>query len=245
MSNEYSEEISQQEWEEIEAYLLKNMSAEELAAFEKKINGNEYWNTKITEVKVTILGVQEAAIKEQAQAFHKQIPELGNTNMKPVNPVNWLVAAGVLVVLSISMWLLFFNQSKEDRIFAAYYLPDPGLPTYMAATDNYELEKAMVEYKSGNYETAIISWESLWKQQPQNDTLTYFLGNAYMADKKYTAAMKYYSITLKNNNSLFLKDAWWYLGLCYIKENDIKNAVLALEHSGKDEASDIINELAK
>ena len=245
MSNEYSEEISQQEWETIEAYLLKNMSDEEYAGFEKLIAGNEDWNAKITTVKVAILGIREAAMKDQVEVFHRRMPELVNTNMKPVKRVNWLVAAGVLAVLSISMWLVFFSQSKEDRIYAAYYQPDPGLPTYMAATDNYEFEKAMVEYKSGNYKTAIEGWEKLLTQQPQNDTLTYFLGNAYMAAKNYTAAIKYYDLTLKNEKSLFTQDVWWYLGLCYIKENDIKNAMRALTHSEKAEATAIINELAK
>ncbi|MDA3613560.1 tetratricopeptide repeat protein [Polluticaenibacter yanchengensis] len=242
MSNEYSEEISQEEWNEIEAYLLKKMSDEESTGFEKKLAGNTDLSAKTNIIKATILGIGEAALKEKTEQFHQQIPA---QKIPQKTKTNWLAAASVLAVLSISIWLLFFNQSKEDKVFAAYYQPDPGLPTYMTATHNYAFEKAMTEYKSGNYKAAIAGWESLLKQQPNNDTLAYFLGNAYMGDEDYKNAKHYYSSLIRSQKSVFTNDAWWYLGLCHIKLKDFVNAQAALKQSGKEDVPDILNELAK
>ncbi len=59
----------------------------------------------------------------------------------------------------------------------------------MGIGDNYLFNKAMLDYKTGNYKKAIDEWSKLKTSMPQNDTLNYFLGAAQQADGNSAAAI--------------------------------------------------------
>ena len=103
----------------------------------------------------------------------------------------------------------------------------------------------MVHYKHKNYDLSIKKWSILSQKNPSNDTLNYFLGVAHMANKNMDKAIPYLEKTIKNTNPEFpfLKDAYYYLGLAYIKEGNINLAKKYLTLSDTDVAKTIISKL--
>jgi tetratricopeptide (TPR) repeat protein len=101
----------------------------------------------------------------------------------------------------------------------------------MSATDNYAFEKAMIDYKKGDYPAAIQAWDSLKKRQPANDTLNYFLGAAHLANKNHGQAVTYLKSVTASATSFFKGDAYWYLGLALLKEGKTEEARAAIQQS--------------
>ena len=151
---------------------------------------------------------------------------------------------GIAAAIIIGIGLFWMNQNpSNDRIYAKYFTPDPGLPTTMSTTTNYTFFDGMVNYKQGDYKTAIAKWTPLEQKSSGNDTLQYFLGVAYLADNNPKKALPYLNETVNNAESVFFEDATFYLGLAYLKEDNIEASRTALEKSQSEKNKIILDAL--
>lgn len=237
---------SQEEFEYIEKYLNGILDASDLKIFEQRLQDDADFKLKVEEYKALLTGIETQALKEQLNVFHKDIPNntthLTSENTK-VHTLNWkrLLVAAVLIIAAGSFW--FLNGNSNERLYAKYFTPDPGLPTTMSNTDDYEFYEAMVFYKQGNYKDAISKWEILQKAKPDNDTLNYFIGVAYLADKNEDSAISLLEKVSKNSEFVFVNDAYYYLGLAYLKTEKTEKAKASLQNSTSDNSSALLSEL--
>ncbi len=81
-------------------------------------------------------------------------------------------------------WIYINRKTGPEQLFAKYYSADPSLITTMGGSDEYNFNKAMINYKTGKYKEAAYEWEALISLQAANDTLLYFTASAYLAQKK-------------------------------------------------------------
>lgn len=242
----HNNDISPEELERIERFLSNEMPQDEANAFAQSLNTDAQLREKTEEVRLLLLGINEVALEEQMQDFHKDIisaPVIKSTARVIPLSRKLLVAASVLVVVALSLWLVL--QNKQEDLYSKYYTPDPGLATVMSGSSNYDFEKAMVEYKNGEYAKALDAWNGLLKEKPGNDTLIYFIGVASQANKDSNAAFDNLKRIAANVNSAFYKDACWYLGLMYLKIGDKKEAVKYIEMSGHAQSAEIIKAINK
>lgn len=227
-------EIPPEEFETIERYILQQMPAEEYEAFTLRLENDEVVQTKVESVRLLLLGVQEVSLENKMKDFHTGLKismAKKSSTGKIISMKRWLVAASVFVIAGLGV-LLFLNQStKNEKLFAAYYKPDPGLISAMGTSDNYLFDRAMIDYKTEKYDSAIKAWENLLTAKPDNDTLNYFIGSAYMTKEKNDKAIAHFKKVISQTNSYFLKDAYWYTGLALMKDGKIKEAIPFIEKS--------------
>ena len=235
----YADDISPEELERIERFLNNEMDAAESAAFAAALKNDASLRDKTEEVKLLLLGVKEAAVKEKLKDYHTEIKPAAKTPVLSMK--RWLVAASVIIVAGVAAWFFLVNKTDADKkLYSKYYTPDPGLATVMSSSSNYDFEKAMVEYKNGDYNKALATWKQLLTQKEDNDTLIYFVGAASQAAGKEEEAIAQLQKIAGNPNSAFYNDACWYLGLCYIKKGDKAQAKTYLEKSGFPKAAELI-----
>lgn len=236
--------ITDEELQQIERFVQLEMEASEATAFSDKMLADKDLRAKVEEVKLMLLAIGEANLQEQLPDFHKTIIA---ANDKPTGSrtwsVNWKIAASVLFIFALGAWWLY-TGSSEQRLYSKYYSPDAGLMTAMSAVnENYEFDKAMVEYKSGAYDKALAAWQKLLIENPGNDTLHYFIGCAWQAKENYTEAKNYLQSVANNTGSAFYKDACWYLGLIYSRRGDKEKAIYYLQLSGHPQSTALINRI--
>ena len=240
----YANDILPEELERIERFLGNEMDAAEAAAFTAALESDATLRDKTEEVKLLLLAVKEAAVKEKLKEYHTEIKPAAKTPVFSMK--RWLVAASVAIVAAVAAWFFLINKTGADKkLYSKYYTPDPGLATVMSSAGNYEFEKAMVEYKNGNYNKALTTWKQLLTQKEDNDTLIYFVGAASQAAGREDEAISQLQKIAANSNSAFYNDACWYLGLCYIKKGDKAQAVSYLEKSGLPQAAELIKAIRK
>lgn len=230
----------------MEEYLLHRMTPSERTAFEARLAADPALRARVSEMRLLMTGIAEAALSEKLNDFHSQLPVRepeNKTGRKPPVIGRWLAAASIFLLVGLFGWWLIAGGNREEKLFAAYFKPDPGLLTAMGATTNYAFDRAMVEYKKGNYAAAIQGWDSLQKRQPVNDTLAYFLGVANLAAGKTGAAIPCLQKVTVLPSGLFTSDAGWYLGLALLKEGRREEAVKALEQSSHENKEELLRQV--
>lgn len=236
--------ISPEEYETIERFLQNEMTEADAAAFKIKLQADKILQQKTEEVKLLLVGIKEVSLEEQMVKFHNSM-SIKKAGRVVAFSKRWLIAASVLAIACLSLWWFAGRENKYDKLYASYFTPDPGLITAMGSSENYSFEKAMVEYKEGNYKKAIEAWSALRSAQQQSDTLNYFLGMAYLAMNKKARAKEFLTLITNDSNKSFYKDACWYLGLVFLKEGEKEKAIDLIRASNHSESNDLINAINK
>ncbi|HUH74410.1 MAG TPA: tetratricopeptide repeat protein [Chitinophagales bacterium] len=234
--------ISESEWEMIERHLTGKLSPQESSEFQNNLDHNSDYPQKINHVKDFIQGIEAAALLNKTNDWHQEM-ESPSVEKKSFSS-RYMIAASIAFILAgISLWIIL-QPSPNEKLYTEFYLPDPGLPTVMStSTVDYDFEKAMVDYKLGNFALAQEAWTQLLKYQPNNDTLQFFIGNALLAQDKNKEAIVYFENTIKKTNSNFYEDAQWYLGLAYLKAQDYEKAKIHVELSSHEDKELILNKI--
>jgi len=237
--------ISQELLETVERYHNHTMPHDERKTFEHRLQNDAEFKTLVTDIQSFLFGIEQQALTEKMDEFHKDLTVILATTEtdSKVRFLHWrkIAAAVVIIVASASFWMI--NGSSNERLYNSYFKPDPGLPTTMSRTDNYTFFDAMVNYKQGDYKKAISKWEVLQKKEPQNDTINYFLGVAYLADKKEKVAIPYLEKTVSQPESVFNNDAEYYLGLAHLKNDNREDAIKYLKLSTTENSKRLLEKL--
>ncbi len=239
----YHHNILPEELEQIERYLLRRMTEEEAAAFTARIQTDENLSEKVEAVRLTIIGINEAAVSVRIQEYHKELTaHKGSEQKTKLFSLRWLLAASVLFIVATTTLWFMLSDNHNQKVYSSYYKPDPGLMTVMSSgNSNYTFEKAMVEYKNGQYSKALTAWTQLLREKPNNDTLLYFIGAALQATADYEGAIPYLQAIADDEQSSFQKDACWYLGLIYLQKGEKEKAAKHIRVSEHEKSEQVIN----
>lgn len=245
-----NEHISLEELETIERYLDDSLSDNERLQFEQKLKDDPTLKGKVEDVKQMILGIEGASLAQQLDSFHDDMVPVrsldtssnsGSLKAARQKLIRYIAAAAIIVAVGV-LWVQ--NQgSTTQKLFAKHFTADPGLPTTMGATANFEFYDAMVNYKQGDYRTAIEKWQAQLPSQPKNDTLQYFLGVAHLANGNETQAITYLQQLSQASQNSFKNETAYYLGLAHLKADNVEDAKKYLTFSGTESADQILSEL--
>lgn len=140
------------------------------------------------------------------------------------------IFAGLILVGAIGFYILR-NDNTSD--IASTYTPDYA-PLASYRSSSAELDKAYTRatecYNSGNYTEAIKWFNMIVNPDMQVEFLK---GSSHMQISQYNEAIGSFSKVVKDNDNLFIEDAKFYLGICYIQTDQ--------ENKAKDLLEDIIN----
>lgn len=244
--NQYTE----QEFENIENYLMDRMTPVEKSSFEERMTESETLRAKVEELRELITGIEAFAIKNLMDDFHEDMQKSrpaddtdnGKNNTRPFW-MPYLIAASLLIFISLLTLWYFQSTPAHEVLFARHFVPDPGLITPMSAEDNFLFYSGMVDYKTGDFASALRKWNELATQSLPSDTLAYFLGVAYLAEHNAVKAILWLEKVKHDQESVFMDDLWFYLGLAHLKMGDTEEAKAILARSSQPEAKALLEDL--
>lgn len=238
--------ISDEELALFSRYLNNESDKEERELIELKLKENSVFKEKLQEVQYLITGIKEANLKPWLDTVHQSMHKEKGTK-KPSGKITrmkiWWAAAAAIVLIASAIWVFQLNVSPEEKFYSNFYKPDPGLPTLMSVSDNYVFDMAMVNYKLGEYDKAIEEWSGLLEIEAGNDSLQYFLANAYLAKNDFINAKAFFEKVTKKPESEFINESFWYLALIHIKEGNKEAArelIQKSNHYNKQKALEIL-----
>jgi tetratricopeptide (TPR) repeat protein len=137
-------------------------------------------------------------------------------------------AAAVLLALLISSALYFaFRPGSNETLFNKYYAryESPGNVRSVVSSGNTLMENAIASYSAKEYDKAIEYLQQVISTGQADMETVFMNGVANMETRNYPAASGSFTKVIENNDNLYLEDAAWYLGLCYMKTGDAEKAV--------------------
>ena len=234
-----------QEQDLFEKYLLDQMDALERSDFESVLQSDSDLNRQFLEFKRLFRAIEEDGLRSKLNNFHEK--QEGDVKIKPLHTTLYRslmrVAAVVILLIGLGGIWYFYPPNSNERLFNAYFTPDPGLPTVMGNSSNYDFYEAMVDYKQGNYNTALRKWKKLLPQNMNNDTINYFLGSAYLANGEPSEAILCFDRVLDKSQPSFQSEAALYKGLAHLKKNEVNEALFSLEQTSDKKGRELAKKL--
>lgn len=247
---ENTNNITPQLLETIDRYLTDSMETGERTAFEAQMASDKNLAALVNEMQQLVSAVETVALREQLEEFHNSIAQPADDKIKPLYPAShnkrsmrWIYSAAALVLVLLGIFYFTNLDSPSERIFARNFVPDPGLPTTMSTSSEYDFFDAMVNYKREEYALAIDKWEKLLATKPENDSLNYFLGVSYLALEDAETAQQYLDKLQAQTESIFSEDVIYYRALALIKKGELQDAEQLLRENPSKRNSKLLSDL--
>lgn len=231
--------------EKIIKYLDGEVIGEEKQAFEKKLEGDVSLQEKLNLVKdinatladenlnsfVTKIQQIQSSVNHKSSAKNNSDIE-GKKNSAIILKRRFLSAAAVLLIMAISsIFYLNFAGPKNERIYNQFYQKyESSLITRSDNNETSALIAAIQLYDKGNYPGAIARLSDLLQKDNSNTTARFFIGLSYMETKTYDKAIANFNAIMAEGDTAFIEHAEWYMALCYVRTNQIKQASDLLKH---------------
>lgn len=224
----------------IEAYLNNELTAEDKATFENRLNADKDLVAELAlhkQIRGFVKENEVQQLKNQVKVWLQEeevafVPSEMKVVKKPFLSINSLarIAAILAVVLGIG-WLYFSDKNPEmtaevaqDKYFTELLAQNPGT---LQGDDQRSVW--IQAFSEKNYDQVILTIEKKQEKTPEE---IYYLGLSYSAKGNYAKAIEQLSMkTLQD--SVYAEKAEWAIALIYLKQDDKPKATALLQKIAK------------
>lgn len=208
--------------EQLRAYAKGEISKDESYSIERHLIDCEICTDIVEGLMVDI---DEANVQKQTENINERIWQYVNRHTRS----NWrtfiIYAAAAMLLVAGAIFFFPTTDSGNVELFAAYYTPYPSdVPIVRGESRERELEAAMAYYVAEDYYAALAALEQLLEAEPDDPLLRFYTGVAELNIERFQAAIANLEAVSRQTESSYAEHAEWYLGLTYLRQNDIPQA---------------------
>jgi len=144
----------------------------------------------------------------------------------------WNISAAALALfIGIgSLMYLFDSQPNysNEQLYSKFYKPYNNVVINTRSSNAYIdnlLNNALKSYEIKDYRTALGLFQKILDKDSTNITSNFYSGISNLEINEYKKANKNFVRVLNHKNNLFIEQAEWYLGFCYLMTNERDNAI--------------------
>ncbi len=215
----------------ISKYLEGELDPGEVARFEETLLEDHELQEELDlyrEVDDALADTEVLELRAQLDELHEELtPQLERRNKRSSKRVlRYAVAASVAVVISLGTYSLFFKKVSDNKIVSQFYKPYDVTLVNRSANTNLDvtLRSALLKYENREYDEAIKLFQEALEINPKMVASNLYTGISYFEIQKYREADKSLSKVIEQNDNLYIEQAEWYLGFCYLKLNENEKA---------------------
>lgn len=240
----------------VQKYLDKEMSKEEITAFEEelKVNPDLYEELlfhkevdnaikELIEENMFLKNLEKAHssyLKTMAKGgktniFNRKFAFMPKENRPKTKSIVWYAAAAAVTILIIGTGIFFALQSgnnSPDRLYAEYKIPYEVSGIQRSGKNNGEdlYLTALALFEQKDYNASIANFDKLIAQGNAKSSVYYYKGLALLETDNAKEAVKNLQKTAADSQSELQQEAEWFLGLAYLKAGDVQNAKKQFTH---------------
>ena len=230
--------------EDLESYINSELSEEKLASFEAELSSNLELIKEIDLIKNIDLALQENDIMQLRTNLQNIASKISNEkltersftgNIKARKVVFATVAASLILLLGITG--LLSRQSSQSQIYQNFYnkYETTGIVRSANLTTDLTLSAALQKFDNQDYDTALNLFSQVISRDQNNMVGHFYSGASLQETGKYNNAIKEFQTVIIDNDNLFVEQAQWYIGLCYLQTNENKKAYKQFKKLAKNE----------
>jgi hypothetical protein len=206
-------------FEQIEAYLDDELSAEERAAFEVALKNKPGLQEEVRAHQATRRAVEAYA----SQRTHDRVSKIFASQQKQQRPgfsTGMLrIAAAVALVLAMGIAYFYLQAPNAAQLAEDYLEPYPDRITTMGQNDANALATAIQAYNQAQYDEAIAAFQQIPPGHPQQPLIDLYIGVSALETGRTPLARSALQ-PLAEQAGDYQAAARWYLALAYLKEGD-------------------------
>ncbi len=134
------------------------------------------------------------------------------------------IAASIAIFIMVGASFLFNmnNTTTNEELFSQYYTTENSMVTVRSNTtaDFSPVNDGLKYFDQQNYQKALTAFELA----PDNVVANLYSGFSYMELKQYDQAIVAFKNIIDQKDNLFIDQAEWNLGLCYVATNNTDQA---------------------
>ena len=213
----------------IEHYLANEMAPSERTAFKKELSSNSelaeelklsqtidsaLMRDDIIELRLKLIAAINAGrvVKEEVPVVHMYTRKW------------WYAAASMLVLCAVAatLYLQSPRNISNDSLFTQYYNSENIIDQ---TRGDQNIVEAVIKFQQKDFRTASVLFKSILDKDNNNIAVWFYYGISNIETKNYDNSIKAFNTIIKQNDNLYIEHAEWYLGLCYLKNNQKDKAI--------------------
>jgi len=221
--------------EEIDQYLNDELSEMELASFETELVNNpdlaaelEFYKDIDTAAQENdIMGLRARLETISNEVVREKRKERSFAAMPASRLAIATIAASLMLILSIAGIISRSNRGASDtELYSQYYEAYQATGIFRSGDANLDtkLTQALHKFNSEDYEAALDLFSEVLQQDSNNPVGNFYSGVAYQETGRFNQAIESYQTVVKDKDNLFVEQAEWYIGLCYLQTDNRKKA---------------------
>jgi tetratricopeptide (TPR) repeat protein len=220
---------------EIERYLDKELDTGSMASFEDELAINpglvseielyEEVEEAIGETDIIGLRASLTAIRKEKESEEKKVKR--GIILPGTQKLAWYVAAASVVLVLSLAGIIQKHTYTNNEIYTHYYEPYNSGGVFRSASNEYVglKREAMAHFNHKEYDAALELFSQILKENENNPAINFYSGTIYQDKKQYDKALGSYKKVSAHNDNLFVEQARWYIGLCYLQREEKDEAL--------------------
>jgi predicted transcriptional regulator YheO len=219
--------------EEMEGYIYNELSDEEMALFEAELSANQDLLSEIDLIRNVDQALMESDVvqlRHKLQEISGEIASRKRTErsfvarIKVRKMVLSSVAASLILLLGLTG--ILSSRSSEGELYEKFYsaYQTTGIARSSGVSSNQSLTLALQKFDSQDYEAALRLLQDVVSRDDDNMVGHFYSGVSFQETGKYQNAIREYETVIIDKDNLFVEQANWYIGLCYLQTNENKKA---------------------
>ncbi len=208
---------------QIDEYLYDTLSKNELLDFKDMITHDKELADELhfqEEIFEAIKDERKRDIRETLNQIHS------DANKPRLNIYSWKLqaVAAAVVILLVSGGIIgdfYANKPINQELYSEYFSPENALLSVRSQeTFNTKVKEGMYYYEQEKFTEAI----SFFLSEPDNLLGKLYTGFSLMKLEKFEQAESPFTEIIDNKDNLFVDQAEWNLGLCYLRSGKTTKA---------------------
>jgi hypothetical protein len=216
----------------ISRYLEGELDPSEVTRFEEALIEDHELQDELDlfrDVDFALADTDLLELRAQLDELHEELtPQFEKRTRKSISKrvLNYAVAASIAVIISLGTYSLFFKKMSNNNIVSQFYKPyDVTLVNRSAnLVISDVLSQALYKYENAEYADAVELFKQVLIVNPKMTASNLYSGISYFELNEFENARSSLIKVIEHNNNLYIEQARWYLGLCYLMLDDKSNA---------------------
>ena len=226
----------------ISKYLEGELDALFAARFEEDLKRDPILQQELELYKEVDKALSDSEVMElrmQLREMHTQLtPETYMSSKPQLKRISRIaLAASLAILLGFTAFNLFWSNNSQ-KILDKYYQPYEITSTNRSNGSGADrtLRNALEKYQNKEYKEAAYLFEKVMEKDPDQIATQLYSGISYFEIAEYQNAKNSFSKVIEHNDNLYIEQAKWYLGFCYLKIEEKDKAIMQFKEIAKSDS---------
>lgn len=216
----------------IQKYLDRDLSDKDMKRFEADLEASPGLQADLNlyrEVDEALADTEVLSFRDQLTDMRKDSSQTSKANKVQIRftrPWHYAATAAIALMLAIGLASILDRPLSNQDLLKKYYKP------YEVALINRSndaqldlmLRHAEQLYAQGEFAEAVKYFEKVLEEQPDRVATNLYTGISYFEMEEYKAAGKSLNKVIEHHDNLYVEQADWYLGFCFLATDENERA---------------------